>query len=114
MVFLQFAANYNKSYEKVDDIKSRREVFLQNKAIVDAMNQDPANEGVRFKINETADRTDEEYAKGLGLDETLVEEASADYEARKAEFEHADNLQSSTPTIGKYINWANKKKVIPV
>ena len=51
-----------------------------------------------------------------GLDVTQTELVSAEFEAHKAEFEELDNLQSSTPTIGKYINWASerKKKVIPV
>ena len=59
--FLQFAAKYNKSYVKVSDDDYRREVFLQNQAIVDAMNNDEANEGVKFKMNETGDWTDEEF-----------------------------------------------------
>jgi len=58
---LQFTAKYNKSYVKVSDDDYRREVFLQNQAIVDAMNNDEANEGVKFKMNETGDWTDEEF-----------------------------------------------------
>ena len=112
---MQFTAKYNKNYERVGDIDSRREIFLQNQAIVDEMNNDPANEGVFFKINESGDLTDEEFMVKLGLDETQSALASAEFEAHKAEFEDDDNLQlKNTPTIGKYINWANKKKVIPV
>ena len=112
---MQFTAKYNKHYEKVGDIDCRRELFLQNQAIVDEMNNDPANEGVFFKINETGDMTDEEFGAKMGLDPTQSALASAEFEAHKAEFEDADNMQlKNTPTIGKYINWANKKKVIPV
>ena len=112
---MQFTAKYNKNYERVGDMDSRREIFLQNQAIVDEMNNDPANEGVFFKINESGDLTDEEFMVKLGLDETQSALASAEFEAHKAEFEDDDNLQlKNTPTIGKYINWSNKKKVIPV
>ena len=67
---MQFTAKYNKNYERVGDIDSRREIFLQNQAIVDEMNNDPANEGVFFKINESGDLTDVEFMVQLGLDET--------------------------------------------
>ena len=102
--FAMFAARNNKAYTTADEFKARELQWKKSQKKVDALNS--KSKHAHFTVNYTADQTDEEFQRMLGLN---LDDATNDRRMLLEDDRHR-HLQDTD----YYVNWIDEGKVSPV
>ena len=117
--FQTFAAQFNKHYSTTGQMNQRMNVWLQNKATVDQLNDQNSGTGVIFALNETGDLTDGEFRQMQGLTVPLGTELPTNDKMGSSENNNQDNRNGMGLGNGigtgfktdQSINWVDQGKV---
>ena len=105
--FLNYAAKFNKVYEKIEEFALRLERFVHNHKVITEHNATKQN--FTLGENQFSDWTDAEYAAILNLRRGGTDESQ---ERRVQGFDKVFNFDE--PNDPDYVNWVEKGAVTPV